>query len=50
MKTLEKHLTELQQTWGYTSEELDDIATLMKAFAIEVLADKSLQDEILKNA
>jgi hypothetical protein len=45
---LEQLLKELEETWGYTTEELSDIRTMMKLFATTALLDKNVAAEAAK--
>ena len=43
---LEKILQELQDTWGYSSEELQDIKDKIVAFSYCCLVDSAVRNEL----
>jgi hypothetical protein len=49
-KLLDATLLELEDTWGYTREELSDIQDKLLVFASTVAADPSLTQEVHKLA
>jgi hypothetical protein len=40
-------LDELQETWDYTSEEMNDISEKMKTFVISCLCDSVVRESFL---
>lgn len=47
-KILEQHIQDLEDTWGYTREELNDIKDKMIDFASVVSSDENMRGEIAK--
>jgi len=48
MTELEKTLKELENTWDYTQEELNDISEKMRGFAWACLMDSEVREELEK--
>ena len=46
MTELERILYELEETWGYTSEELTDISEKIRWFANACLMDSHIRKEL----
>ena len=42
---IQTHLDELEKTWDFTQEELNDIKERMAGYAVDALVDSQVADE-----
>lgn len=47
-KVLDQHIQDLEDTWDYTREELNDIRDRMIDFANAVASDEKMREEVAK--
>ena len=47
-KVLDQHIQDLEDTWDYTTEELNDIRDRMIDFANAVASDEKMREEVAK--
>ena len=47
-KVLDQHIQDLEDTWDYTTEELNDIRDRMIEFANAIASDEKMREEVAK--